>query len=70
MNLNIDILKSPQDKNIYRFIRLPNELDCLLISDPGLNFVLNLFSLPLFQIVTSLLPVCLLTLVTVMILLK
>lgn len=34
MSLNINLLKSPQDKNIYKFIRLPNELDCLLISDP------------------------------------
>jgi len=34
MNLNINLIKSPQDKNVYKVIRLENELDCLLISDP------------------------------------
>ena len=28
-----DIITSCSDKNLYRAIRLPNHLDCLLISD-------------------------------------
>ena len=30
-----EIIKSPNDKRLYKIIKLDNDLTCLLISDPG-----------------------------------
>lgn len=38
---NKDIIISPIDKRTYHVFTLPNQIQALLISDPGLSFSIN-----------------------------
>jgi hypothetical protein len=37
LTLMVDPIKSPRDKRLYRRLKLDNELDVLLISDPEMH---------------------------------
>lgn len=40
-----EFVKSPHDKSTYRLVTLPNSLQAILVSEPGLEKVINFMSI-------------------------